>query len=83
MRAIPAAQPDTKNILYFIADEATPCLEPPGAGSLLVEVTSVRSLNEKLAMRCFKGVVLEGSQPSRPGITNYDQLGDLLEALEE
>ena len=80
---IPVTQPHSEKILYYIADEATPCLESPGAASLLVQVTSVRSLHEKLAMKCFKGVVLEGPQPLRPGITNYDQLGDLLEALEE
>ena len=71
------------SISYFIADESASCDDVPGPVPILVQVTSLKSVHEKLAQKCFSGVVLEGPAKTHPGITNYDQLGDLLEALEE
>jgi phosphoribosylanthranilate isomerase len=50
---------------------------------VLVQVRSEDESSEKLSQECFRGVVLEGSKEIRPGITGYEQLGSILEALEE
>jgi len=71
-------------ITHVIVDENTDCsairnMQLP----VLVNVTSVEILHSKMAANCFGGYVMEGPREVRPGITNYDQLGVLLEALEE
>lgn len=71
-------------IRYLIAEEnmscddivATPC-------PVLVKATSIVRIQEQLSEECFKGFVVEGPYESRPGVTNYDQLGIVLEALDE
>lgn len=50
---------------------------------VLIAVSSLREMREKLSGECFKGIVLEGPQEQRPGVTNYEQLGTILEALED
>jgi phosphoribosylanthranilate isomerase len=49
---------------------------------VLITVASLEETHEKLSGKCFKGIVLEGPKEQRPGVTNYDQLGTILEALE-
>ncbi|HEX8037885.1 MAG TPA: hypothetical protein VF490_01985 [Chryseosolibacter sp.] len=72
-----------KKIAFYIVDEPTECGEFPGEVPVLVRVSSPNILEKKLAAGCFSGIVLEGPERSRPGVTNYEALGDLLEALEE
>lgn len=48
---------------------------------LLARATDLPSVERVLAAG-FQGVVLPGPRQSRPGITNTDELGDVLEALE-
>lgn len=74
---------DDEKISHFIAGERTACAEVSTEIPVLVRVTSVLSLQEKLASGCFRGVVLKGPRQSRAGKTSYEQLGELLEALEE
>lgn len=73
-----------KDILYWITQEAARCRDVAALPSRkLKKISTLESLHKSLEERCFSGFVLEGSKPLRPGITSYDQLGDLLEALEE
>lgn len=50
---------------------------------VLVKVASLEKLNALSAAGCFDGFVLSGPEDNRPGYTNYDELGEILEALEE
>jgi phosphoribosylanthranilate isomerase len=50
---------------------------------VLIKINTLSQLHDKLSEGCFKGVILEGPGEQRPGITNYEQLGEILEALEE
>lgn len=72
-----------KKIAFYIVDEETVCGEFSTDIPILVRVSSPDILGKQLAAGCFEGVVLEGPAQSRPGITNYEALGELLEALEE
>ncbi len=74
--------PDEK-ISFYLVGEETSCENMSAGLPLLLKISSLKSLEKKLAEGCFKGIVLEGPKQSRPGVTNYEQLGDLLEALEE
>lgn len=72
------------HISHVIVDENTSCdaidaLPFP----VLVKVSRPDQLQKILTEGCFKGVVLEGPKEQRPGITNYDQLGVILESLDE
>jgi phosphoribosylanthranilate isomerase len=81
----PHAQPpglDPK-ITYLVVDEDFAFEKTTFSIPVLVKTTSVHFLNEKLQQPTVKGIVLEGLKELRPGVTNYDQLGDILEALEE
>ncbi|HEY9489519.1 MAG TPA: hypothetical protein VIQ51_14350 [Chryseosolibacter sp.] len=72
------------NVSYIIADEHTSCKDIPQSGiPVLIKTTSAKKLNEHLDEGCFKGIEIEAPKASRPGVTNYDQLGDILEALDE
>lgn len=70
-------------IPYLIVDEDFDFKNASPSIPVLVKTTSVHSLKEKLQQGILKGVVLEGPKELRPGVTNYDQLGGILEALEE
>lgn len=70
-------------IPYLIVDEGFDFKNSSPSIPVLVKTTSVHSLKEKLQQGILKGVVLEGPKELRPGVTNYDQLGGILEALEE
>ncbi|MDQ2657154.1 MAG: hypothetical protein M3Y60_07005, partial [Bacteroidota bacterium] len=72
------------NIVYLVANEEVTCgdLEDV-AFPVLLNIRSVDKLTEKQGEECFQGYVLEGPRQTRPGITNYDELGTILEALEE
>lgn len=72
-----------KKVAFYIVDEPTACGEFSGDIPVLVRVSSLDILEQKLAAGCFSGIVLEGPAQSKPGVTNYEALGDLLEALEE
>ena len=69
-------------IRFAVADEDTQCGDITGSGPVLVKVKDVDSLQKKLSEDCFKGFVLEAPRESRPGITSYDELGAILEALD-
>jgi phosphoribosylanthranilate isomerase len=75
---------DKENISYIIMDGETTCAAI-AADSLpvLVKVNSLGDLQLREAEGCFSGYVLEGPKELRPGVTSYDQLGAVLEALEE
>lgn len=71
-----------RNILFILVDESTRCSEITTTYPLMIKISSIENLNQKSAEGCFKGFVLEGSKESRPGVTNYEQLGEILEALD-
>lgn len=71
------------NISFVLVDESTTCSQISSPYPVLIKISSPEKLNDKLAEACFRGFVLEGPKESRPGITHYDQLGGILEALEE
>ncbi|MEO5603246.1 MAG: hypothetical protein ABIR06_20155 [Cyclobacteriaceae bacterium] len=73
---------DNTNFFYLLVGEQTTCKDLPGIYPALIKITSLDKLHEKLSNECFAGFVLESSKQSRPGVTNYDQLGNILEALE-
>ena len=71
-------------ISHILVDESTSCPDTsPIRLPVLINITSLVKLEEKLADGCFHGYVLGGPRELRPGVTNYDQLGVILEALEE
>jgi phosphoribosylanthranilate isomerase len=71
-------------VRYLIAEETMSCDDvSASAYPVLVKATSIQRLHEHLSEGCFKGFVLESRYESRPGVTNYDQLGVVLEALDE
>lgn len=70
------------NISYILVDEQTRCSNISTPYPVLIKIASLEKLNEKLAEGCFKGFVLEGPKELRPGVTNYEQLGSILEALD-
>lgn len=73
-----------ENIAYLLVDGDARCGEITGIRfPVLATIASLEQLNEKLSDGCFKGYVLEGPHEARPGVTNYEQLGSILEALEE
>lgn len=72
-----------EKISHLIADERMSCADVPAQIPVLIRVSSLQSLSDKLAKGCFSGVVLEAPKQSRAGMTSYEQLGHLLEALED
>ena len=75
---------DEKKVSYVLVDAETLCEEISTTDlPVLIKINSPIKLNEKIDEGCFKGFVLEGPEELRPGITNYEQLGSILEALEE
>ena len=72
------------SILYFVAKETEQCRDmAPRPLRVLKKISTLESLHKSLEDGCFSGFVLQGPEALRPGVTNYDQLGDILEALEE
>lgn len=72
------------NIVYLLVDEDVTCDDMGDvAFPVLLNIRSLDKLTEKQDEPCFQGYVLEGPRQTRPGITNYDELGTILEALEE
>ena len=75
--------PDER-ITRIIVDEEASCNETSKIKiPVLSQVNSLDRLNQRLKDGCFQGFVLEGPEELRPGVTNFDQLGTILEALEE
>ena len=71
-------------VSHVVVPEHVDCTSlSDAAHAALAKVTSVERLKEQLAQGCFQGFVLEGPSGIRPGVTNYDKLGALLESLEE
>ncbi len=84
--ALPAIRQDQKKpgIAYVVVDDHVTCAEVSSSPyTVLVKVSSLEKLNTLSAAGCFNGFVLEGPEDNRPGYTNYDELGEILEALEE
>lgn len=82
-KQVPGIQQD-ENISHAIVDENTTCRDIASLKiPVLTKITDPAQLKDKLNAECYKGVVLEGSREVRPGITNYEQLGAILEALED
>jgi phosphoribosylanthranilate isomerase len=74
---------EEKNITYLLLDEAATCKDLEGDFPALIKVSSLESLSKKNSEGCFKGFVLETSGEARPGVTNYEQLGTILESLDD
>lgn len=73
-----------KNFFRAVVESRIGCHDIAGLEvPVLVTVSSVEEMREKLSGNCFSGVVLEGPQELRPGVTNYDELGTILEALDD
>jgi phosphoribosylanthranilate isomerase len=73
-----------EKIAYLLVSTDTHCEDIAGTGfDVLSKIASLAELNEKIPKQCFQGFVLEGPHELRPGVTNYEQLGNILEALEE
>ncbi len=73
-----------ENIAYVIAGESTTCgdiVEFPFP--VLVRTQSMQQLEYKMKASCFAGYVFYGPHQERAGVTSYDELGVLLELLEE
>ena len=71
-------------ITYIIAENGMNCDEILTIPyRVLVRVPSVERLHGLLAENCAQGFVLEGPKETRPGYTNFDAFGDILEALQE
>lgn len=70
-------------IHYLLTDADVSCNDlAQAAYPVLKKTTSVQALKTHLKEGCFKGFELAGPEADRPGITNYDQLGEILEALD-
>lgn len=75
---------ENENITHAVVDENISCSDIASLKiPVLTKITAPEQLKDKLNAECFKGVVLEGPREIRPGITNYEQLGAILEALED
>lgn len=73
-----------QKISHLLVHEDTDCSGIPSVQlPVLINIKSLENLKAKLAADCFQGYVVEGPRELRPGVTNYDQLGIILEALEE
>ena len=71
-------------ITHVIVNERASCEELAGVGyAVLSQVSSIEKLNQRISDGCFQGYVLDGPKEIRPGVTNYDQLGSILEMLED
>lgn len=76
--------PADDRIARIIVDEDTSCKDISAIRTpVLSHISSLQTLNDKASEGCFQGYVLPGPEEIRPGVTNYDQLGVILEALEE
>jgi phosphoribosylanthranilate isomerase len=62
----------------LVADQETYVGEIP----TLLQIMDARELEGALSNARIHGIVLEGSSEIRPGLKSYDQLADILEALE-
>ncbi len=70
-------------IAYLLVDENASCSDVAAAAyPVIKKTTSIAVLEKDMEEGCFKGFELEGPETRGPGITNYDQLGEILEALE-
>lgn len=70
-------------IAYVVVDDATCADVSLSHYPVLVKIGSLEELKAHSAEGCFNGFVLSGPEDNRPGYTNYDELGEILEALEE
>jgi phosphoribosylanthranilate isomerase len=74
-----------RNIAFVIIDESVLSQIQPldFPYPILLQVSGSEKLIEKLKSANIKGVVLSGSQETRPGFKDYADLADVLELLEE
>lgn len=80
MNAIPSA---AKNIIYWLVD--FPAIEqvPGGNIPLMIRVASKTNLENVLSSERVTAIALSGSAEIRPGFKDYDELAEILEALED
>lgn len=72
-----------EKIAYLLTGSETRCQDTSGVSvPVLARIGSTEQLSEKISEGCFDGFALEGPQELRPGVTNYEQLGGILEALD-
>lgn len=73
-----------EKIVYWITDEESNCDDGKSASApILKKISSLRSLHQALSESCIHGLALEAPTALHPGVTSYEQLGDILEALED
>lgn len=72
---------DVKAIAYWITDLSVLKATLPETSPLLITVSN-RSQLEPITDETVHGVALAGSPEIRPGFKQYDELADILEALE-
>ena len=75
---------DDEKIRYWLTDEKSSCADiEQTTAPVLKRISSLGSLHQALSDGCFEGIALEAPAALRPGVTNYEQLGTILEALED
>jgi|GEM_PF-2473462 phosphoribosylanthranilate isomerase len=73
-----------EKIAYVIADESMQCKDITNVNyPVLIRVTSPDQLHSKIESGCFHGYVVDAPKQTKAGITSYDELGIILETLEE
>lgn len=78
-----AASVPHDRIHYWITGEDSTCADDiERTIPVFKRVSSLQGIAQTLTEDCFSGIVLEGPSELRPGITS-EQLGDLLEALDD
>ena len=75
---------ESHKIAYLLVNVDVACADLSGmALPVLAGIASLDHVINKMSEGCFRGFVLEGPHELRPGVTSYEQLGSILEALEE
>lgn len=73
-----------ENISHAVVDADLTCQDIASLKvPVFTKITAPDQLKDMINAECYKGVVLECPREIRPGITNYEQLGAILEALED
>jgi len=81
--ALRSSDSDEK-IKYVMIDGTTGCASITGLSyPVLKKVTSEAQLRSDIAAGCFQGYALDAPRQEKAGITSYEELGSLLEILED
>lgn len=78
-----ALKPDPGVEFFIIEEDAASILNKNTSIPILVKIQSRESISILADAPALKGVALNGSPEIRPGFKNYDELAEVLEALEE